>query len=94
MPLDGSPLAEGALPHAVALAARFDSSMATHDRRGLARLWLGSVAEAILRHATCPVLLAPGAAGPGHSSCRLKTVANAEQRLTVASSAPHLGHPD
>jgi nucleotide-binding universal stress UspA family protein len=30
--------------------------MATHGRRGLARTFLGSVTEAILRNATCPVL--------------------------------------
>jgi universal stress protein A len=30
--------------------------MATHGRRGLARMFLGSVAEAVVRKATCPVL--------------------------------------
>src|SRR5579863_2254302 len=30
--------------------------MATHGRRGLARMFLGSVAEAIVRKANCPVL--------------------------------------
>ena len=30
--------------------------MATHGRRGLARMFLGSVTEAIVRKATCPVL--------------------------------------
>jgi nucleotide-binding universal stress UspA family protein len=30
--------------------------MATHGRRGLARMFLGSVAEGVLRRATCPVL--------------------------------------
>lgn len=29
----------------------------THGRRGIARLVLGSVAERVLRHATCPVLV-------------------------------------
>lgn len=32
------------------------SVMATHGRRGLARMFLGSVAEAVVRKATCPVL--------------------------------------
>jgi nucleotide-binding universal stress UspA family protein len=43
--------------------------MATHGRRGLSRMFLGSVAEAVVRKATCPVLtvrdevpLAPAAA--------------------------------
>lgn len=31
--------------------------MATHGRTGLARLLIGSVAEAVVRHAPCPVLL-------------------------------------
>jgi nucleotide-binding universal stress UspA family protein len=30
--------------------------MATHGRRGLARMFLGSVAEAVVRKASCPVL--------------------------------------
>ena len=30
--------------------------MATHGRRGLARMFLGSVAEAVVRKAACPVL--------------------------------------
>jgi len=30
--------------------------MATHGRRGLARMFLGSVAEATVRKATCPIL--------------------------------------
>lgn len=30
--------------------------MGTHGRSGLAHLWTGSVAERVVRHATCPVL--------------------------------------
>ena len=30
--------------------------MATHGRRGLVRMFLGSVTEAVVRKATCPVL--------------------------------------
>jgi universal stress protein A len=36
--------------------------MATHGRTGLTRAVLGSVAEAVLRHAPCPVLAIPPAA--------------------------------
>jgi len=32
-------------------------AMTTHGRSGLGRLFFGSVAEEVLRHATCPVLL-------------------------------------
>jgi len=31
--------------------------MATHGRTGLSRLFLGSVAENVIRHASCPVLV-------------------------------------
>ena len=33
--------------------------MGTHGRRGLKRMFLGSVAEAVLRMAPCPVLVVP-----------------------------------
>jgi universal stress protein A len=43
--------------------------MATHGRRGLSRMFLGSVAEAVVRKATCPVLTireeVPSAQGSG-----------------------------
>ena len=43
--------------------------MATHGRRGLSRMFLGSVAEAVVRKATCPVLTireeVPVVKGPG-----------------------------
>jgi nucleotide-binding universal stress UspA family protein len=32
----------------------------SHGRRGIERAMLGSVAEAVLRHAPCPVLVVPG----------------------------------
>ncbi|HEY4802326.1 MAG TPA: universal stress protein [Paraburkholderia sp.] len=38
--------------------------MGTHGRRGVRRLVLGSVAERVLRCATCPVLLVPARAAP------------------------------
>jgi nucleotide-binding universal stress UspA family protein len=39
--------------------------MATRGRTGLGRLWLGSVAEEVVRNAACPVVTArKGAAGP------------------------------
>lgn len=41
--------------HAVELVV-----MSTHGRGGLQRLWLGSVADALVRHATVPLLLVRG----------------------------------
>lgn len=44
------------------LADELDAKLlvvASHGRRGLARLLLGSVAEAVVRQATCPVLVVP-----------------------------------
>jgi nucleotide-binding universal stress UspA family protein len=50
--------------------------LGTHGRRGFRRLFLGSVAERVLRSACCPVLLVPGrqaqtehahVAKPGHA---------------------------
>jgi nucleotide-binding universal stress UspA family protein len=37
--------------------------MGTHGRRGIERLVLGSVAERVLRSASCPVLMIPARAG-------------------------------
>jgi nucleotide-binding universal stress UspA family protein len=47
-------------------AAAFNADllvMGTHGRRGVQRLFLGSVAERCVRQATLPVLLIPSAAG-------------------------------
>ncbi|KVH40444.1 universal stress protein UspA [Burkholderia cepacia] len=38
--------------------------MGTHGRRGFQRLFLGSVAERVLRLATCPVLMIPASCAP------------------------------
>ena len=47
----------------VACAKKHDAqliALSTHGRTGLRRLVLGSVAESIVRHSTCPVLTFPG----------------------------------
>jgi len=47
--------------------------MATHGRRGLARMFLGSVAEAVVRKANCPVLtVRPEPSGVGGSKRKSK----------------------
>jgi len=40
----------------------------SHGRRGLARWLLGSVAEAVVRQATCPVLVVPPAQRPARAA--------------------------
>ncbi len=47
--------------------------MATHGRRGVARLFLGSVAEAVMRGVTCPVLTAKYYPVDAHSVARWMT---------------------
>jgi len=42
--------------------------MGTHGRTGLAHLFLGSVAERVVRSASCPVLTTHAAAGPDPAS--------------------------
>lgn len=54
---EGTPVEE-----AVAAAAEWGADLlvvGTHGRGGLQRLVLGSVAEGVLRHAHCPVLVVP-----------------------------------
>ncbi|MGU7812178.1 universal stress protein [Burkholderia sp. AW49-1] len=53
--------------------------MGTHGRRGFQRLFLGSVAERVLRLATCPVLMIP-------ASCAAK--APAETTATSTEKEP------
>ncbi|AOI75900.1 universal stress protein [Burkholderia sp. NRF60-BP8] len=54
------------IPHRiVGLAGEIDADlivMGTHGRRGFQRLFLGSVAERVLRQARCPVLMIPASA--------------------------------
>ena len=61
---------------AAAIDQRCDAIvMATHGRSGLSRMLLGSVAEYVVRHAPCPVLLVP--AEPHRRSASLEaTVAS------------------
>jgi nucleotide-binding universal stress UspA family protein len=49
--------------------------MTTHGRSGLSRLWLGSVAEGLVRHVTVPVLLVkPGERKPDASARAFRRV--------------------
>ncbi|MBW2463842.1 MAG: universal stress protein [Deltaproteobacteria bacterium] len=53
-------LQSGAIAEAILEGAREVGAdlivMGTHGRQGLSRLMLGSVAEGVMRHATCPVM--------------------------------------
>jgi nucleotide-binding universal stress UspA family protein len=57
-------LLDGAVPEAIAADAERERVdlivMTTHGRGGFARAWLGSVADALVRQATVPVLLVHG----------------------------------
>src|SRR5207247_2008266 len=69
VPLDSTELSERVLPHAEALAERFGAALtlmhattppaaiAAAGHAGLGRLVFGSVADEVVRHAPCPVLL-------------------------------------
>lgn len=148
VPLDGSPLAEEALPHALGLARRYGAEllllgvadddethalqqylvqtqmglaesglevrqlvvaghaseqivrraheepalmlvMRSHGRRGLRRLWLGSVTDKVMREAPCPVLIVHGPVQPDPTYRRilvpLDGSSRAESALTAAA---------
>ncbi len=64
--------------HRIELAARESHAdlivMGTHGRRGVSRMMLGSVAERVLRLATCPVLMIPArAASPSPAGAGTQT---------------------
>jgi hypothetical protein len=52
--------------------------MSSHGRSGLSRLILGSVAEEVLRHAVCPVLIVKQSAGK--QLCTSKEMASSCRR--------------
>jgi nucleotide-binding universal stress UspA family protein len=54
VPIDFSAHSEKALAYAVPFAEQFG---AKHGRTGLKYVFLGSVAEEVVRHAPCPVLV-------------------------------------
>jgi nucleotide-binding universal stress UspA family protein len=59
----------------VSLAAEIDADLivvGTHGRKGLQRLWMGSVAEQVLRQATCQVLVVRHKAHPALSEILLE----------------------
>lgn len=64
VPVEGECRSGKVVPTLCAVAAERGVSlivMSTHGRGGFQRLWLGSVADALVRHATVPVLLVRGA---------------------------------
>jgi nucleotide-binding universal stress UspA family protein len=56
----------------------------SHGRTGVGRLFLGSVAEHVMRHADCPVEVVPPAAG----AARLASVAPAPESAVMLPVAP------
>ncbi|KVN44465.1 universal stress protein UspA [Burkholderia territorii] len=73
-----APAGEDVAQRIVGLAGELDADLiviGTHGRRGFRRVVLGSVAERVLRHARCPVLMIP-------ASC----AGNASAATTAAST--------
>ena len=67
----------------------------THGRSGLARLLLGSVAEAVVASAPCPVLTVPdrGSAGPGPDAPVLVAVDFSERSRVALAAGVALAEP-
>ncbi len=66
----------------------------THGRRGVRRIVLGSVAEAVIRQATMPVLLVRGQAAEGYRSVREAEMPAAEDDLARLGQLEHWFPPD
>jgi nucleotide-binding universal stress UspA family protein len=88
----GAKLANGAPWQQIVDAAereRFDLIViGTHGRTGLARVFLGSVAETVVRHAPCPVLTIPpdGASKPFlHALCPIDFSASSHKAMHLAA---------
>jgi nucleotide-binding universal stress UspA family protein len=81
VPVDTQVLSEPVGPAIVAVARDCQADlivMATHGRTGVKRLLLGSVAEHVLRHASCPVLtVKPGASAPFQEEAATPTTGTA-----------------
>ncbi|UEP37887.1 universal stress protein [Burkholderia ambifaria] len=66
-----APAGEDVAQRIVGFAGEIDADLivlGTHGRRGFRRVVLGSVAERVLRHATCPVLMIPARCAAGASA--------------------------
>ncbi|RQR52980.1 universal stress protein [Burkholderia sp. Bp9140] len=66
-----APAGEDVAQRIAGLAGELDADLivlGTHGRRGFRRLVLGSVAERVLRHARCPVLMIPASCASGASA--------------------------
>jgi nucleotide-binding universal stress UspA family protein/predicted transcriptional regulator len=70
--------------------------LATHGRKGVRRMLLGSVAEAVLRDATCPVLTVQRQSSDAHLVARWMTPhpisAEPADNLETVRSKMHAGH--
>jgi nucleotide-binding universal stress UspA family protein len=96
LPTPGLPIetevVAGAAPEMIILTAAESGAdlivMSTHGRAGLIRLLYGSVAEAVLRGATVPVLLVPSRV------FLRREVAGSKREVVVplGSNRPHIGH--
>jgi nucleotide-binding universal stress UspA family protein len=83
-------LREGSAAHEIveyATAEKIDCIvMATHGRSGISRFALGSVAERVVRHSPCAVLIVPGKIAP-IAQPRIKKLESADFAMPWASAA-------
>jgi len=105
VPLDGSEMAEQALAAGVSRARKSGATlhlvtvhqpvMTTHGRGGLSRLWLGSVADRMLRRLDVPVLLLhPREVAHPAEFRRIFVALDGEIEEPVVDAALALGGPD
>ena len=63
--------------------------MSTHGAGGLSRLWLGSVADHLVRHSSAPILLVrPGATGAAHDEPLFRHILVPLDGSTLARTSP------
>lgn len=88
--LEGSPA--GAIAHHIPVAGVDLVVMGSHGRTGASRFWLGSVADAVIRSATVPVLLVRGpsnAEAPARDSLFERVLVPLDGSSVAESVLPH-----
>jgi nucleotide-binding universal stress UspA family protein len=88
--LDGSPAS--AIVHHIPVAGADLVVMGSHGRTGASRFWLGSVADAVIRSATVPVLLVrqpPDVKAPGQGALFERVLVPLDGSALAETALPH-----